>query len=85
MQNQNQGLQSLYFKLALLLLLLLIFHKEDSFCKNDYMQLHLNCISAGFQTSEKTTVLGGRGRRGKPSILPFLLFPIHYERKFIYN
>lgn len=41
------------------------------------MWLHLNCISAGFQTSEKTTVLGGGGRRGKPSVLPFLLFPIH--------
>jgi len=47
------------------------------------MQLHLNCISAGFQTSEKTTVLEDEGR--KPSVLPFLLFPIHYERKFIYN
>lgn len=49
------------------------------------MQLSLNCFSAGFQTSEKTTILGGRGRRGKPTILHFLLFPIHYERKFIYN
>lgn len=64
-QNQHQGLQILYFKLAFKLLsLLLLCHKEESFCRNSYIQLHLSCISPGFQTSEKTTVLGGQEGRG---------------------
>lgn len=40
---------------------------------------------SGFQTSKNSTIFGARDRMGKPSVLPFLLLPILYEKKLIYN
>lgn len=43
-------------------------------CAEMASQLHLKCVSVVFQASEKTVRV-----EGKPSVLSFLLFPIHWK------